>query len=160
MHSGSSSARISRSQRAMMALDFRLAGKTYREVGQLMGFSEQRAHQLVTQELQRLNALRAEAAAEVMRLEAERLDALLAGLWDAAKGGDVAAVDKVLAIMGRRAKLYGLDAPTKVAPTTPDGSAPWEPALRDLTDEELAVMAKLHERMTAIATSADAGARN
>ena len=31
------------------------------------------------------------------------------------------AIDRMLRIMDRRAKLLGLDMPTKVAPTTPDG---------------------------------------
>jgi hypothetical protein len=105
--------RVSRSERATRALDLRKAGTTYREIGRELGCSEQRAHQIVTEELQRLNARRGEAAAEVCRLELERLDAMLAGLWPKAKKGDARAVEKVLAVMARRAKLLGLDAPER-----------------------------------------------
>jgi len=89
MHSKTSSARIGRSQRATQALDLRKAGLTFAAIGREMGFSEQRAHRLVSEELGRLNAKRAEVSAEVTRLELERLDSLLTGLWEKAKAGDL-----------------------------------------------------------------------
>lgn len=47
---------------------------------------------------------------------------LLAAIWkEAVEGGDLKAVDRILKIMERRAKLLGLDAPTKVAATTASG---------------------------------------
>jgi hypothetical protein len=90
-------------------LELRKGGLTFRQIGERMGFSEQRAHRLVTEELQRLNADRAEAAAEVARLECERLDALLAAVWPEAQEGNLPAVDRVLAILARRAKMLGID---------------------------------------------------
>jgi hypothetical protein len=74
-----------------------------------MQVSEQRAWQLVSAEFDRLNHKRTEKAADVQRLEIARLDAMLAGIWDKARGGNVAAIDRVLGIMQRRAKLLGLD---------------------------------------------------
>lgn len=47
-------------------------------------------------------------------MEGRRLDELQRGVWDAAFGGDLDAIKAVLGIMGRRAKLFGLDAPTTV----------------------------------------------
>jgi hypothetical protein len=125
--------RIGRSERANQALELRKAGKTFVEIGKKMGVSPQRAHALVTQELVRLNATRSEAAAEVCRLELERLDVLLAGLWGNAKAGDTCAVDRVLSIMARRAKLIGLDAPEKRELTGKGGS----PLALTLSLEEL-----------------------
>jgi hypothetical protein len=51
----------------------------------------------------------------VRRLELERLDALLAVLWPLAVAAqpDQYAIDRVLAIMARRARYLGLDAPEK-----------------------------------------------
>jgi hypothetical protein len=95
------------------ALDLRKAGKTYAEIGQVLGVSEQRAHKVVTEELARLNRERVEAATDVCRLELGRLDTLLAGVWEAAKGGDVVAIDRVVKLMERRARLAGLDKPVK-----------------------------------------------
>jgi hypothetical protein len=82
---------------------------TFRQIGREMGVSEQRAHAIVTQELARLNAKRSEDAGAVTRLEVERLDVLLAAVWEKAAGGDPASIDRVLAIMARRARLLGID---------------------------------------------------
>jgi len=59
--------------------------------------------------------------AEWRAIELDRLDELHRAIWDKAVGGDLAAFDRVLKRMERRAKLLALDAPAKVAPTTPDG---------------------------------------
>ena len=110
----SSAQRISRSERAEQALSLRKAGLTYKEIGRRMGFTEQRAYHLVTQELARLNQQRAEAAS---RLELERLDRLLAAIWDKAQAGDFGAIDRVLSIMARRAKLLGIDLEKTTTPS-------------------------------------------
>jgi hypothetical protein len=141
--SNNSPKRVAAAERRTQALGLRKQGKTFAEIGQELGYSEQRAHKVVTEELQRLNAERAEQAAEVTRLELERLDALLAGVWQSAKGGDGPAIDRVLSIMARRAKLLGLDAPSKVAHTDPSGSRPATIHLtaEELSDDELASIA-------------------
>jgi hypothetical protein len=112
-HSKASAVRIRAAERRSEALRLRKGGTTYAQIGRELGVSEQRAHRIVTQELARLNAERAEQAAEVTRLELERLDVLLAGVWAKAQAGDGPAIDRVLSIMGRRAKLLGIDAPEK-----------------------------------------------
>jgi hypothetical protein len=48
-------------------------------------------------------------------LELMRLERLHAAVWPQAIRGDVNAVDRVLRIMERRARLLGLDAPKRVA---------------------------------------------
>lgn len=50
----------------------------------------------------------------------------LQSLWKITTTGQLAAVDRVLSVARRRAELEGLDAPQKIAPTTPDGEEPWE----------------------------------
>jgi hypothetical protein len=111
--SQASAKRIEAAQRRIQALALRLEGKTYAQIGEAMGFTEQRAHRLVTCELRRLNAKRTEQAGELRRLDGERLDAMIAVLWPAVKKGRGPAIDRVLSIMHRKAKLFGLDAPTK-----------------------------------------------
>ncbi len=111
--SAASAKRILAAQRRIQALDLRLQGKTYRQIGEAMDCSEQRAHKLVTCELARLNARRAEQVEELTRLEVERLDALLAAVWDGAMKGRRTCIDRALAIAQRRAKLLGLDAPSR-----------------------------------------------
>lgn len=111
--SAASAPRIAAAKRRTEALALRLEGKTFKAIGDAMSCSEQRAHRMVTQELARLNARRAEAADEVTRLECERLDALLAAVMPGARQGKVRHIDRVLAIMQRRAKLLGLDKPSR-----------------------------------------------
>lgn len=57
-------------------------------------------------------------------MELERLDALHRAIWEQALSGDLPAVDRVLRIMERRARMLALDGPQKVATTTPDGNEP------------------------------------
>jgi hypothetical protein len=108
-HSNLSVARIGRAERAGQALDLRKAGLTFKKIGDRMGVTEQRAHKMVTDELARLNSKRSENAEAVTRLELERLDALIAAIWPKAEQGDLTAIDRVLAIMARRAKMLGID---------------------------------------------------
>jgi len=115
---------INGSERRTQALELRKAGATFKQIGQAMHFSEQHAHKIVTEELVRMNQHRAETALEVTRLELERLDALWLGQWPQAKAGNAQSVDICLKIMQRRARILGLDAPTKIAPTDTTGTGP------------------------------------
>lgn len=58
---------------------------------------------------------------EMRGLEALRLDYLTLVLWPEAKKGNSRAIDQVVKIMERRAKLFGLDAPVQVEQITLDG---------------------------------------
>ena|SRR5579884_2523652 len=113
--------RVEAGQRRLNALTLRKAGFTFEAIGQALGISPQRAFQLVDEELRAISAQRAEQATELVRMEQERLDELQAAVWAKAKGGDLDAIAVVLKISARRSKLLGLDAPTKIAPTSPDG---------------------------------------
>jgi hypothetical protein len=62
----------------------------------------------------------------VRQLELARLDRWLLQLNGPIMAGSLEAMDRGLKIMTRRAQLLGLDAPAKVAPTTPDGTAAYE----------------------------------
>lgn len=79
-----------------------------------------------------------ENANELRALQDERLNRLLAGLWNSAATGDVAAVDRVLKIMERQARLHGLDAPTKTE-VTGEGGAPIRLQAVTEADREAAV---------------------
>ena len=60
---------------------------------------------------------------EWVALEQRRLDRLLNAIWDKALAGELGAIDRVLSIEARRAKLLGLDAPQKLEHTGKDGGA-------------------------------------
>lgn len=140
---------IIRHDRETQAIALRKGGANFKQIGEAMGFTEQRAHALVTRVLKRMNEKLAETADEVRRMETERLDAMLLTWWTRAIGGkttagkiiapDIRAGDMVLRIMARRAKLWGLDAPEKLELAGKDGNPiqlAREP-MKALSDEDL-----------------------
>jgi hypothetical protein len=62
-----------------------------------------------------LDATLREPAESVRKLEVERLDRLMLGVWTRAVGGESESIDRVLKIMDRRSKLLGLAAPTAMS---------------------------------------------
>lgn len=118
-------------ERRPKALQLRIEGDTYRAIGAKLGVSEATAYQDVKRSLRELNERQAELADELRRLEIERLDDLYneahkvlvavhpfvsnGRLFDELTddGPKLAAIDRMLKVMDRRAKLLGLDAPVK-----------------------------------------------
>jgi hypothetical protein len=110
--------RVKKARRGIEALKLREKGMTYREIGQAMHVSEQRAWKLVCDEFDRLLEKRTEKDAHVHKMELMRLDALHQTLWKKAQHGDSKAIGLVLKTMERRAALLGLDvANEKTNPT-------------------------------------------
>ena len=73
----------------------------------------------------RVTAEANETGAEVLALDLMRLDAMLMSVWSRVLAGDPQACQIGLRVLERRARMLGYDAPSKVAPTSPDGSEPW-----------------------------------
>jgi predicted DNA-binding protein (UPF0251 family) len=95
------------------ALKLRSMGLTFQKVADNLGISKSTAYERVQRALA---AIPAEVVDEYRRLENERLDLLLEVTMEKALSGDKAAmfaVDRALAIMERRGKLNGTDAPQK-----------------------------------------------
>lgn len=111
-------------RREIMAL--RRSGLTFDVIAQAKGITRQRVHQIVRDELRKLAQETAEETEGLRALELDRLDRLLAGLWKKAQDGELDAIDRALKIAARRAALLGLDRPTKIAPTSPDGDDAYE----------------------------------
>lgn len=106
-------------ERQRQALELRKAGKGFQAIADQLGYSDASgAYRAVTAALQKTLQ---EPADDLRRMELERLDALHGVLWAQAQDGDQGAVDRLLRVMERRARLLGLDAPTKIAPTDPTG---------------------------------------
>jgi hypothetical protein len=104
-------------EKRQQALEYRKQGLNYREIGDKMGFSEQRAWKIITDEFKRLAAETNETATDALRLTLERLDTLLAAVMPAAKNGDVKAIEASLKIIDRYGKLFGLDPAQKIQAT-------------------------------------------
>ena len=114
--------------RALQAYEMRKQGHTYQQIGDALGITAQGAFMIVNRRLKHINAELAEDVEEMRRLEVERLDRMLVCLDEKILDGDVQAVDKALKVGERRARLLGLDAPQKVAPTDPSGDNPYQGA--------------------------------
>ena len=103
--------RLTAVERQRQALEMRKAGKGFVEIAQVLGYGgPSGAYNAVTTALRKTLQ---EPADELRQMELARLDALQAALWPKAIAGEWAAADRVLSIMERRAKLLGLDAPTR-----------------------------------------------
>ena len=97
--------------RELKALDLRLAGASYRQIGVQLSVS----HVQAFRDVQRvLREIAKEPALEVRAVELGRLDKLMLAHWPRAIKGDVKATTMVLQIMDRRARLLGLDAPQRI----------------------------------------------
>jgi hypothetical protein len=106
---GQGTRRTDAAARAVEALGMRLAGSTYEQIADTLGYADKSgAWRAVEGELKEL---RQERARDVLDLELARLDALLAGSWAKALDGDHRAVANVLRIQERRAKYLDLDRP-------------------------------------------------
>jgi hypothetical protein len=73
-----------------------------------LGVTVGRAYQLVDEAMRETVQ---EPAEDLRKLELERLDLMTAALMDKARRGRLRAINTMLNIMERRAKLLGLDAP-------------------------------------------------
>ncbi len=106
-------------QREREALELRRAGVIYDVIANRLGYRNKGSAYKVVQRA--LTRTLQEPAAELRLLEVDRLDRLQTALWREAMNGSVAAVDRILRIAERRARLLGLDAATPVDVTT-DGN--------------------------------------
>lgn len=98
--------------RELKALNLRLAGCSFREIAAKLHYADHTgAYRAVEAGLKKGFE---EPATQVRKLELARLDSIMRPLWPKAKRGGVKAIDRILKIMERRAKLLGLDQPAKL----------------------------------------------
>lgn len=95
--------------RRIQALDMRLSGRSYRQIGAELRVSRQTAYDDVQFMIKEYCS---ETAEEVRGQEISRLDVLLMAHWEPAKSGNLKSSEMVLKIMGQRARLLGLEQTT------------------------------------------------
>ena len=99
------------SERRRQAVELRLRGKTFYDIGQEMGgISEQRAYTLVTQGLQR--SLR-ESASELIDQQYNRLRFMFEKLLPRMEEGQPMAMQAGVKIVQQICKLFGIEAPSR-----------------------------------------------
>jgi predicted DNA-binding protein (UPF0251 family) len=95
-------------------------GMSYQKVADIIGVSKKTAYNRVQRALA---SIPAEAVDEFRRIEGERLDFALEAVMEKIQSRDkgfLFAVDRMLTIMDRRAKMMGLDAPIRTEVITLD----------------------------------------
>lgn len=98
-------------ERQLEALRLRAAGHSYDQIAEQLGYASRCGAYKAVRSV--MNKMRQEGAEEARALELERLDQLLEGVWGKAIKGQEKAISAVLRISERRARLMGLDAPSR-----------------------------------------------
>lgn len=104
---------VTRTDRQLEALEWRKQGLDYYVIGEKMGVSHTQAMNYIKGGLEATIAARNESGEELLKMELSRLDHFMQSIWPKIERGDLAAIDRGIRIMERRAKLIGLDAPEK-----------------------------------------------
>jgi hypothetical protein len=132
------------------AVQLRREGRSCAEIGKQLGCSQSTAWEAINRWLVAKRADIKEAADDVREMELARMDEMMAGIYPTALQGDMQAIDRVLRIMERRAKLLGIDAPTRQEVTGAEGgpldiravASEFKAKLMALSDAELEAEAK------------------
>lgn len=115
-HSKQSAAIVRAASTREKAVALRVQGKTFRQIGDELGISEPGAYQAVARCLAHWRESCLESTAELVAIEAARLDALHASVWSKACAGDLKSVETALKISAQRARLFGLEHTPAVSP--------------------------------------------
>jgi len=115
------------------AVQLRIAGLSFRAIGDKLGVSDVGAMKMVQRALDHIETNLAEKRPHLRQIELERLEKQHNKLWERldATPNDLFLHDRLLKIGESRRKLLGLDAPTKV-----EGSEDGTPILLKLTKSD------------------------
>lgn len=123
-----------RAELSAKAFELRKAGVSYNKIAKQLRVSAATVHKYIQTQIK---AYHEEAKAHhrsMVALELSRLDDMVLGIWSKARAGEYKAVDAMIKIMERRAKLLGLDA----IQTTKQISVNMTPEqITELSDDEL-----------------------
>jgi DNA-binding CsgD family transcriptional regulator len=111
--SKTSSRIVKATERRTQAVNLRIGGKTYDEIGRTLGITRQAAHALVVKALELTNNQTAESAEILRQIEIERLEFMRNAIWGSVIKGDLLAIDRALRISKRFSEVTGIDAPEK-----------------------------------------------
>lgn len=120
---GGSNVARARDRKANAAIQLRIAGASWDEIAQSLGFPSGHAALVATERALEKELKSEENQAAMRSLAGKRLERLLRGVWakaiDPENPEQLVAVDKARQLIDRHAKLYGLDAPTEVVVSNP-----------------------------------------
>lgn len=111
-----------RDDRRQRAIQMRIAGATFTDIGKALGITKSRAHALVRSELADMAANRADSRESLRTLMGERYNAILKRLWmesgvvrrqDGSTDLRVDVIDRILRVMESMTRLHGVEAVTQ-----------------------------------------------
>ena len=114
-------------------LGMRANGFSYAEIAVKLNLTVEKVGKAINRAMRRYKKSVSESCEHIVTLEEIRLDEMYVTIYPMIRAGSIEAIALGLKIMDRRAKLRGLDAPTKIAQT----NAPPEMALGGLSLEKL-----------------------
>jgi hypothetical protein len=99
--------------RALKAVELRIQGHPYAQIADRLGYADESGARHAVQ--RNLDRREAESIDEMRAVHSARLEGVLSAFWAAAVAGDTDAARIVLRTLDSLAKLFGLDAPSRVA---------------------------------------------
>jgi DNA-binding NarL/FixJ family response regulator len=99
-----------RTERIASAFELRKTGMSLREIAQRLSVSHETIRKDINEIAKQYFEEARESHREIVAMDLLRLDEMTFGVWDKARSGDTKAIEAVLKIMERRAKMLGMDA--------------------------------------------------
>lgn len=92
-------------------MELRRKGLRYEQIATELGISEAGAWQAIQRAYKRSLKLTDDEADSNRKLDLERIDVALAAIWEQVIAGKLFAIDRLVMLLERRARLLGLDKP-------------------------------------------------
>jgi len=97
--------RLKKAEKQRQAVEYRLMGASFTDIGQKLGMSKTRAFEYVKEALAEITAQTAETAEQYRQMQLLRIDKMLMGLMQAASAGSVFDVDRVIKLQQEQREL-------------------------------------------------------
>lgn len=134
---------IDKEMKHARALQLRAEGWSFVQIAEELGYAGGSGAYAAVKSA--LAEIREEAVDDIKTTALEKLNIILRAQMKKAIQGDTKAADCCTRIIQRQANMLGLDAPSKVAPTNPDGTEPYN--LSALSDEEIQALRAIAGKM-------------
>lgn len=116
-----------------MEIQLRLAGLEYEQIAEKVGVTAATVAQDVRKAL---DAAITNAGMDLRAVQLTRYENIISTLWPMVRNGNMTAIQRLLAVMEAQNRLMGVDAPTKIAPTNPEGDKSYD-ALSPETERQI-----------------------
>lgn len=109
---------LKRFELSACVVQLRKAGWSFRQIATALKLPEKKTRQIFLRALAKQGKVWAESSRELFFLELERLEEIHRALYPKAMSGDTRAIEQLIRVSERRARLCGWDAPTKIQQQT------------------------------------------